>query len=69
MLDFGVMFEILTDKPTGKKHLGRHSRGWEDNTKLGFKEIGVSTRNQIDSVHDRYYWRAHVNVVLNLLVP
>ena len=24
-------FKILTDKPRGKKPLGRPSRGWEDN--------------------------------------
>ena len=32
------------------------------------KEIGVNTKNWVDSAPDRGYWRALVNVVLNLRV-
>jgi hypothetical protein len=38
-------FKILTDKPTGKKHLGRPKCRWEDNIRIGLKEICVNTRN------------------------
>ena len=38
-------FKILTGKPTGKKPLGRPRRRWEDNIRMGLKEIGINTRN------------------------
>ena len=48
-------FKILTGKPTGKRPLGRPRRRWEDNIRM-------------DSALDRDYWRALVNVALNLRV-
>ena len=33
------------------------------------KEIGIKMRNWVDSAQDRGYWRALVNVALNLRVP
>ena len=44
------VFKILTDNSTGKWPLGRPRCGWEDNIRIKLKEIGVSTRNWIDSV-------------------
>ena len=44
-------FKILTDKPTGKIPIGR--RRWEDNYRINLKEIGVKTRNWVDSAQDR----------------
>ena len=49
---------------TGKRPLGR----WEDNIRMDLKEIGINTRNWIDSAQDRNYWRALVNAALNLRV-
>ena len=43
--------------------------GWEDNIRLDLKEIGINTRNWVDSAEGRDYWSVVVNVVLNLLVP
>ena len=57
-------FKILTGKPTGKKHLGRPRRRWED-----LEEIGVNAGNWFDSAQDRDYWKALVNAALNLRVP
>ena len=48
-------FKILTGKPTRKRPLGRCRRRWEDNIRM-------------DSALDRDYWRALVNVALNLRV-
>ena len=45
MCEYGRMeegrsaFKILTGKTTGKRPLGRHRRRWEDNIRMGLKEI------------------------------
>ena len=46
----------------------RPRRRWEDNIRMGFKEIGITARNWVESAQDRDYWRALVNAVLNLSV-
>ena len=60
---------MLTGKPTGKRHLGRPRRRWEDNITMNLEEIGINAGNWVGSTQDRDYWRALVNVVLNLRVP
>ena len=62
-------FKILIGTPTGKKHLGRPRRRWEDNIKMDLEEIGINAGNWVDSARDRDYWRALVNSALNLRVP
>ena len=62
-------FKILIDKPTGKRLLEKLRRRWEDNIRMDLKEIGIYTRNWVDSAQDRDYWRALVNSALNLQVP
>ena len=62
------VFKILTGKPTGKGSLGRPRRRWEDNIRMDLTEIGINTRNWVDSTLDRNYWRSHMNAVLNLRV-
>ena len=62
-------FKILTDKPMGNIPLGTLKRRWEDNIRVGIKEIGINARNSDDSAQDRDYWRALVNAALNLRVP
>ena len=59
-------FKILTVKPTGKRLLGRPRSRWEDYIKIDLKETGINTRNWVDLAQDRDYWRALVNVALNL---
>ena len=34
---------------TGNRALGRSKRRWEDNIRMDLKEIGINTRNWIDS--------------------
>ena len=62
-------FKILTGKLTGKRPLVRPRRRWEDNVRMDFKEIGINTRNWIDSFLDGDNWRVLVNRTLNLRVP
>ena len=62
-------FKILTDKPTGKRPLGRPRRRWEDNIGMDLQEIGINADNWVHSVQDKDYWRALVNMALNLRVP
>ena len=48
--------------------LGTPRRKWEENITTDLKEIGVNTRDWIDSAGDTDYWRALVIVGLNLRV-
>ena len=61
-------FKILTGASTGKRPLGRPRRKWEDRIRMDLEEIGINSRNWVDSVQDRDYWRALVNAALNLRV-
>ena len=54
------ILKIITGKPRCR---------WEDNIRIDLKEIGINTRNLVDSAQDRDYWRALVNAALNLWVP
>ena len=58
-----------TGKPTGKRPLGRPRLRWEDNIRMDLKEIGINTRNWVDTAQDSDYWRSLVIVALNLRVP
>jgi hypothetical protein len=35
-----VAYRALAGKPQGRKPLGRPRRGWEDNVKMDFREVG-----------------------------
>ena len=48
-------FKILTDTPAGKRPLGRPRRTWGENIRMNLKEIGINTRNWVDSAQDRDY--------------
>jgi hypothetical protein len=61
--------KILPGTPTVKRFLGRPRRRWEDNIRMDLKELGIDTRNWVDSAQDRNYWRTLVNAALNLRVP
>ena len=68
MEDGSSGFKILTGKPKGKSPIGRPRRRWEDNIRMDLKEIGINTRNWIDSTQDRDL-RALVNAAFNLRFP
>ena len=62
-------FKIVTGTTAIKRPLGRPRHRWEDNIRMDLKEIGNNTKDWIDSVQDRDYWKALVNAALNLRVP
>ena len=61
--------KILTGKPTGERPSGRPGHRWEYSIRMVLKEIDNSAINWVDSAQDRDYWRALVNVTLNLRIP
>ena len=61
-------YKILTGTPIGKRPLGRPRRRWEDNIRMDLKEMGINTRNWVNSAQDMDYWRDLVNAALNLRV-
>ena len=62
-------FKILTDKPKGKRPLGRPRHRWEDNIRMDLEEIGINVGILVYSAQDWDYWRALENAELNLQVP
>ena len=56
-------FEILTGTPTGKRPSGRPWRRRGDNIRMDLKDIGIHTRNSVNSAQD--YW---IIAALNLRV-
>ena len=60
---------IMTGTPTEKIPLGRSRLRWEDNNRVDLQEIGVNTRNCVNSTQDRDYGRDLVNAVLDFQVP
>ena len=39
---------------------------WDVSIRMDLKEICINTRNWVDSVQDRHYWRTPVIAALNL---
>ena len=62
-------FKILAGKPTEKRHLGRPRHRLEDNIRMDLKEMGINTRNLVDSAQGRDYWKAHYDCGIELSGP
>ena len=62
-------FKRLIGTSTGKRLLCKSRCIWEDGIRMDLKEIGIDTKDYVDSAQDRDYWRALVNAALNLQVP
>jgi hypothetical protein len=63
------VYRVLVGMPEGKRPLERPRRRWEDNIKMGLKEIRIDGANWIQLAQDRVQLRACVNTVMNLRVP
>jgi len=59
---------VLVGKPEGKRPLGRSRRRWEDNIKMGLREVGGGG-DWMELPQDRDRRRALVNTVMNVRVP
>jgi hypothetical protein len=62
------VYRVFVGRTEGKRPLGRPRRRWEDNIKMGLREIGIDGGNWIWLAKDRVQWRALVSVVMNLRV-
>jgi hypothetical protein len=62
-------YRALVGKPEGRRPLGRPRRRWEDNIKMGLREVGWGGMDWMNLAEDRDRWRALVNAVMNLRVP
>jgi hypothetical protein len=59
-------YDILAQKPEGKRPLGRPRHRWEHSMGMGFRELGWVG---VDWMHLAQYtdqWQAVVNMVMNL---
>jgi hypothetical protein len=63
------VYRVLVGRPEGRKPLERSRPRWENNIKVGLREIGIGGANWIQLAQDRVQWRAFVNTVMNLQVP
>jgi hypothetical protein len=63
------VYRVLLGRPEGKISLGRPRRRWEDNIKLGLREIGIDGSNWIRLAQDRVQWWDVVSTVMNVQVP
>jgi hypothetical protein len=61
-------YNILVERPEGRRPLGRSRRRWEDNIKMDLGEIEFGDVDWIHLAQDRDTWRALVNTVMNLRV-
>jgi len=57
---------VSVGKPEGKRPLGRHRHGWEDNIKMDLQEVGCGSLTGLMWLRNRDVWRALVSAVMNL---
>jgi hypothetical protein len=62
------VYNVLLEKPEGKRPLGRPRRRWEDGIRMDLREIGLGGVGLIRLSQDRDRWRAVVSAVMKLRV-
>jgi hypothetical protein len=61
-------YRVLVGKHEGRRPLGRPRRTWEDNIKMGLREVEWGM-DWINLAQDRDRWLALLNTVVNLWIP
>ena len=56
MEQFRNAYRVLVRKPEGNRPLGRPRRGWEDNIKMDFREVGFDPGGWLDLAEYRDQW-------------
>jgi hypothetical protein len=62
------VYKVLVEKPDGKRPPGRPRRRWEDGIRMDLRKISCGSVDWIQLAQDRGWWRALVNMVMNLRV-
>jgi hypothetical protein len=62
-------YKILVGKPEEKRPLGRPRFRLLSNIKINVTEILWGGMDLINVAHDRDWWGAHVNMIMNFRVP
>ena len=62
-------YRVLVGKPEGRRPLGRPRRRWEDNIRMGLREVECGCVDWMELTQDRDRWLALVSAVMNLRVP
>jgi hypothetical protein len=63
------VYRVLVGKQEGKRPLGRPSRRWVDNSRMGLQEVGCGYMDWIGLAQYKDRWRTLVSAVMNLRVP
>ena len=66
MGDRRCAYRVLVVRHEGKRLHGKPRRGWEDDIKIGFQEVGWGGTDWMDVIEDGDRSGAHVNAVMNL---
>ena len=62
-------YRVLVGRLEEKRPLGRRERGWEDNIKITFQEVGWGDVDCVELAQDGDMCRAFLNEVVNIRVP
>jgi hypothetical protein len=62
-------YKIFVGKPEENRSIGRPRRRWENNIRMGLKEIAWEGMDLTHLAQDRDRWRALVNTVMNFRIP
>jgi hypothetical protein len=62
------VYRVLMGKPEGKRPPGRPRHRWEDEIRMDRRDISWGSVDWIHLAQDRDWWRAFVNMMMNLRV-
>jgi len=58
-------YNVLVERPEGKRPLGKPRCRWENNIKMDIQEVVWGGVGWIDLAYDRDVWRVHVTAELH----